>query len=105
MIRLARITGSTAFSRTVNSNCKFFSQNSEETNMNFDNAKLAQDLKSESVYFEGLEQTVINKEASEPRRHSVERISFSHTFLINSASASSASAPTHPISSSSAAVL
>ena len=42
MMRLALMIGSTDFSMTVNSSCRFFSQNSLDTNMYLERARLAE---------------------------------------------------------------
>ena len=77
MIRLALMTGSTDLSRTVNSSWRWLSQNSLETNMNLDKARLALDRRSGSGNLLGLEQTLRMRGARVARRVSPYRTSFS----------------------------
>ena len=77
MIRLALMTGSTDLSRTVNSSWRWLSQNSLETNMNLDKARLALDLRSGSGNLLGLEQTLRMRGARAASSVSPYRTSFS----------------------------
>merc|ERR1740128_412314 len=101
IMRLALITGSTDLSRTVKSSWRFCSQNSLDTSMNLDRAREALARRFGSGNLVGFEQIEEMRGHMAASREPPYRTSFSHTVLMNSASASSASAPTTPMSSSS----
>ena len=86
---------------SILTSCRFCSQNSLDTSINFERAKDALARSSGSGYLFGCEQIDVITGQMEANKVEPYMISFSQTFLMNSASASSASAPTTPMSSSS----
>ena len=77
MMRFALMIGSTDLSRTVNNSWRWLSQNSLETNMNLESARLALDLRSGSGNLLGLEQTFRMRGEMAASRVSPYRSSFS----------------------------